>query len=375
MHSTSLFSILLALWTSDLIAQAPVLHATTVILASAGYSLCYAHLYVIIPSIALVAATAVFLPTTMRILVADIASFSLFACCAHNLSINLIYVIPIFALDALSIVLFRESPFPLVQIVTIALATPALLFASINQSTQIKAYIDHSQIVQVFQASQKFVPLLELAREQQSNVQYQTKDQDSLQDSNIPGQEAPQESNTPVDEVLQEGNFADQTDIKEDWIIIKEDDLQTVQQPSPSPTAKAIELVAGVNAISEARKRLANGGLFVKHGRIGSPRTRKVKLNCTLCRFEWWTEDMSKLIDYVNANELFAVAKGRKTTGFLKADSKNPKEHLVGISFTLLFASRNLDLEAPNASTRDQWVEDANLIISNDKTFFQSRSH
>ena len=148
----------------------------------------------------------------------------------------------------------------------------------------------------------------------------------------------------------------------------------------------------------------------MKHGRFGKPRTRRIILNCAQKRFEWWTDNMDKLIDSAVTKELLSVVAGRKTQGFHKADHKVKRKYNTrasaaasaasatqdgsdsdsemgssissvassvldyeNISCSLIFSNRNLDLEATNIATRDQFVEDVKLLIDNPTIFFTSK--
>ena len=96
--------------------------------------------------------------------------------------------------------------------------------------------------------------------------------------------------------------------------------------------------------------------VFVKHGRRGSPHERNVTLEVTgsELKFDWSSGQLK-----AHKNDIQLV-EGKATPVFQRSTADKAKPERC---FSIVTATRTLDLEAPSDQTREYWVMGIKLLL------------
>jgi hypothetical protein len=179
----------------------------------------------------------------------------------------------------------------------------------------------------------------------------------------------------------------DASNIDQDWVMLNDQDLKdlphetlVIQSIHPRPETFPVFMKAPAchdlsSPLTMYRTILAKGDFFLKIGRFGKPHIRKICLNFSLNRFEWWNEESTSLIGFVCTSELLHAVCGRKTPGFEKIDRKLYKTRIKNysstklfdlerVSMSIIFSSRMLEIEAKDEHLRNTWYDAIKTIIS-----------
>jgi hypothetical protein len=134
---------------------------------------------------------------------------------------------------------------------------------------------------------------------------------------------------------------------------------QRVLSPKKTKSAKQLKREHDQEVCVEFYKAACFGGeLFVKHGRLGKPHERLLKLRCTSdgdVVFDWTTGKLAL------PHNQFHVKLGKTTSVFQRTTAKDAKAELC-FSIVSDAGKRSLDLEARNAQILELWTVGLNLL-------------
>jgi len=139
--------------------------------------------------------------------------------------------------------------------------------------------------------------------------------------------------------------------------------------------AQLVDRQLRFNEWQSAKKRLSRGQNFIKYGRRRNPKLRFVSLSADGKSIEWRRYSNTSVRAGIRVSDINEVVKGRRTPVFKK---QKPLAHnifrefgrhlldnaqLDARSFSLLGATRTLDLEAPNSLIAHQWATDLGIYL------------
>jgi hypothetical protein len=349
----------------------------------------------------------------------------------ERIRINVAFVVILLFVDLISSYTFRAfgatQASSWILLAVGALGLPVLLLSNIHRTHEladVESYLDIKEVSDVLERSQRFVsrksaaflpvskpadiaevastPVVPVSQSLpvNSGTALNQREENSPHSS---GSFSASESSLPKEEPLVGPPKHAIHEEDNDWVVVKKIDvlnngrLSEGKEDEKSPAASTpvhpflIEKIPFAynpkpfSVLKAAKDRLTNGDLFIKHSTKGKPAVRRLKFNVNLRRFEWWSEDMSKLIESANFRDLTGVVRGRKTPGFQKFDSeqlkklKSPKSDAISAtklieleasSFALVFNKRKLELEAASNAIREQWIDDIHMLMAEPTRFW-----